>query len=107
MSQHPERLNFALELAAAAGQLILQHYRTDGLLVESKADQSPVTVADRGAELLIRQQLSATSQRRRLAHSPFQQAVCRIEGKAQPVVACLHPSVHGLRRRSQGTESMR
>lgn len=47
MSQHPERLNFALELAAAAGQLILQHYRTDGLLVESKADQSPVTVADR------------------------------------------------------------
>lgn len=57
MPQLLDRLNFALELAAAAGQLILQHYRIDGLLVESKADQSPVTVADRGAELLIRQQL--------------------------------------------------
>lgn len=57
MSQLLDRLNFALELASAAGHLILQHYRTDGLLVESKADQSPVTVADRGAELLIRQQL--------------------------------------------------
>ena len=57
MTQLLDRLNFALELAASAGQLILQHYRTDGLLVESKADQSPVTVADRGAELLIRQQL--------------------------------------------------
>jgi len=57
MSQLLDRLNFALELASRAGQLILQHYRTDGLLVESKADQSPVTIADRDAELLIRQQL--------------------------------------------------
>ena len=57
MSQLLDRLNYALEMASTAGQLILQHYRTDGLLVESKADQSPVTVADRGAELLIRQQL--------------------------------------------------
>lgn len=57
MNSMSERLSVALSTAALAGDLILQHYRTDGLLVESKSDESPVTVADRGAELLIREQL--------------------------------------------------
>lgn len=53
-----ERLCFALQLAEQASELILSHYLVDGLLVESKADESPVTVADRGAELLMRDLLA-------------------------------------------------
>jgi histidinol-phosphatase len=49
-----DRLRFALHLAEKASELILSHYLVDGLLVESKTDESPVTVADRGAELLMR-----------------------------------------------------
>ena len=51
------RLQSALQIAETAAALILQHFRSDGLLVESKSDESPVTVADRNAELLIRQHL--------------------------------------------------
>lgn len=45
-------------MASAASDLILRHYQVDGLLVESKSDDSPVTEADRGAEQLIRKMLS-------------------------------------------------
>ncbi len=45
-------------MASAASDLILEYYQVDGLLVESKSDDSPVTVADRGAEKLIRKMLS-------------------------------------------------
>ena len=58
MSEHSSRLQFALKVSADAGELILQHYQSQELGVESKADDSPVTVADRGAERLIREQLA-------------------------------------------------
>ncbi len=58
MSDVSSRLQFALSMASAASDLILKHYQVDGLLVESKSDDSPVTVADRGAEQLIRKMLS-------------------------------------------------
>lgn len=58
MSDVSSRLQFALSMASAASDLILKHYQVDGLLVESKSDDSPVTVADRGAELLIRKMLA-------------------------------------------------
>jgi myo-inositol-1(or 4)-monophosphatase len=45
-------------MATRASELILQHYQVDGLLVESKSDESPVTVADKGAEQLMRQMLA-------------------------------------------------
>jgi histidinol phosphatase-like enzyme (inositol monophosphatase family) len=45
------------ELAQASGKLILKHYGT-ALNVESKGDQTPVTVADRGAEVLLRRMIS-------------------------------------------------
>lgn len=51
------RLDFALNVAIRASDLILSHYQVDGLLVESKSDESPVTVADRGAELQMRELL--------------------------------------------------
>lgn len=46
-------LDFAVDAAWQAGQLTLAHFQT-GVAVEQKADETPVTVADRGAEELLR-----------------------------------------------------
>ncbi len=51
------RLEFALDVARQAGELILGYFQADALAVESKRDSSPVTEADRGAEQLIRAQI--------------------------------------------------
>jgi histidinol-phosphatase len=48
-----ERLDFALEWVRGAGEITLRHFRS-GLTVESKADRSPVTIADREAEQHLR-----------------------------------------------------
>jgi histidinol phosphatase-like enzyme (inositol monophosphatase family) len=50
----PLLLEFAVEIARRAGRISLAHFQT-GVAVEHKSDLSPVTVADRQAELLIRQ----------------------------------------------------
>jgi myo-inositol-1(or 4)-monophosphatase len=57
MVTHQDRLNFALQMASDASALILRYYQTGDLAVESKADESPVTIADRGAEQLMRRML--------------------------------------------------
>jgi histidinol-phosphatase len=46
-------LDFAIDAAWQAGQLTLAHFQT-GVAVEQKSDASPVTIADRGAEQLLR-----------------------------------------------------
>ena len=46
------QLEAAIAAAKAAGELLLSHFGTP-LQVETKADQSPVTIADRAAERLI------------------------------------------------------
>jgi histidinol-phosphatase len=46
-------LDFAIDAAWQAGQLTLAHFQA-GVAVEQKDDESPVTVADRGAEQLLR-----------------------------------------------------
>jgi myo-inositol-1(or 4)-monophosphatase len=46
-------LDFATETARQAGRLTLEYFRT-GVRPEHKADDSPVTIADREAEQLIR-----------------------------------------------------
>jgi histidinol phosphatase-like enzyme (inositol monophosphatase family) len=48
------RLDLAVRLAREAGNLTLRYFRDEKLQVERKDDSSPVTVADREAELLIR-----------------------------------------------------
>lgn len=48
-----EYLDFATEAAFHAGQLTLAHFQT-GVDVDRKNDASPVTVADRGGEELLR-----------------------------------------------------
>jgi histidinol phosphatase-like enzyme (inositol monophosphatase family) len=53
-----ERLELAVAIAQEAGDLTLRYFRRDDLQVERKADKSPVTVADRGAEELLRQRIS-------------------------------------------------
>jgi histidinol-phosphatase len=50
-------LAVALEAAKAARDLILSYYNSE-FDVEIKADQTPVTVADRGAERVIRETIS-------------------------------------------------
>lgn len=52
------RLDFALQVAREASALILPYYRNPDLEVERKRDTSPVTEADKRAELLIRDRLA-------------------------------------------------
>ncbi|MBI5690664.1 MAG: histidinol-phosphatase [Verrucomicrobia bacterium] len=49
---------FLIELARESGDFIRPLYRQTSVVVETKADQTPVTVADRGAEELLRQRIS-------------------------------------------------
>jgi histidinol-phosphatase len=51
-------LDFATETAYLAGRLTLGYYQT-GVRPDFKADDSPVTVADRLSEQLIRQRIEA------------------------------------------------
>lgn len=51
-------LDFAMDVAWQAGRLTLTHYQT-GVSVERKPDGSAVTVADRGAEHLMRRLIAS------------------------------------------------
>ena len=53
------RLDLALAAAREAGQLTLGYFSRSDLAVELKADDSPVTIADREAEELLRARISA------------------------------------------------
>jgi inositol-phosphate phosphatase / L-galactose 1-phosphate phosphatase / histidinol-phosphatase len=54
-----EYVDFALRLADAAAAVVRKYYRAS-LRVESKADASPVTIADREAEQVLRAMIRAT-----------------------------------------------
>jgi myo-inositol-1(or 4)-monophosphatase len=51
-----ELLDFAIEIAHQAGRSTLAYYQT-GIAIETKTDQSPVTIADRRAEELLRDRI--------------------------------------------------
>lgn len=53
-----ELLDEAVELACRAGDLTLQWFGGDALELQTKADDTPVTIADRRAERLVREQLA-------------------------------------------------
>ncbi len=61
MSLSPEERHkhctLARRAAEEAGRLQLSYYRRDGLLVEHKEDESPVTAADRESEAMLRERL--------------------------------------------------
>lgn len=50
-------LDFAVAVIAEAGDFTLKHFRSADLQIITKADGSPVTAADEGAEQLIRQRI--------------------------------------------------
>ena len=52
---------FMTELARESGDFIKPLYRQHSVLVETKSDSSPVTVADRGAEQLMRSRIAKPS----------------------------------------------
>jgi histidinol phosphatase-like enzyme (inositol monophosphatase family) len=54
-----DRLDFARDAARDAGALTLVHFRSSDLAVEQKQDMTPVTIADRGAEQLLRERIGA------------------------------------------------
>jgi histidinol phosphatase-like enzyme (inositol monophosphatase family) len=53
-----ERRDFAIAIAQAAGDETLRFFRHADLTVERKADKSPVTIADRTAEELLRNRIA-------------------------------------------------
>lgn len=53
-----DRLDLAVAAAREAGDITLRYFCTDGYLVERKHDATPVTVADRAAELHLRERIS-------------------------------------------------
>ncbi len=52
--QYKARLDFALDAAREAAEIILGYYQDTGVNVDRKGDNSPVTIADRNAEQAIR-----------------------------------------------------
>lgn len=52
------RLDFAISIGRDAGRHTLNFFRQPDLAVERKSDRSPVTVADREAELLMRRRIT-------------------------------------------------
>lgn len=54
-----DRLQLAVEIARQAGTLTLRYFQDAGLQVEAKADDSPVTRADREAEQLLREAIES------------------------------------------------
>ena len=58
-SADPELLETAVSFLRKAGEFTLQHFRSDDLTIDRKGDGSPVTVADRGAERLLREEIEA------------------------------------------------
>ncbi|NLD78089.1 MAG: histidinol phosphate phosphatase [Acidimicrobiales bacterium] len=55
----PELLETAVTLLRQAGELTLQHFRSAELVIDKKGDGTPVTVADRAAERLLREEIEA------------------------------------------------
>jgi histidinol-phosphatase len=59
------RLAFAIETAFRAGRSTLAHFQA-GATVETKSDDTPVTVADRNAERLIRERIETQFPREKI-----------------------------------------
>jgi histidinol phosphatase-like enzyme (inositol monophosphatase family) len=53
------RLKLAISAGTEAGRLTLRYFQQDNYEVERKSDASPVTIADRSAEQLLRERIAA------------------------------------------------
>ncbi len=54
-----KRLKLAISAGKEAGRLTLRYFQQDNFQVERKSDASPVTIADRSAEQLLRERITA------------------------------------------------
>src|SRR5262245_56700291 len=54
-----KRLELSIDAAREAGRLTLEYFRRSDLVVDLKHDATPVTIADRGAEKLLRERIAA------------------------------------------------
>jgi len=59
MSEPNPRLDLAKAIAVEAGRHTLRYFQQENFVVERKSDDSPVTVADREAEQILRDRISA------------------------------------------------
>ena len=59
MTELDDRLELAVAIALEASAIPRRYYLTDGLVIDRKADDSPVTRADKEAEELLRARLEA------------------------------------------------
>ncbi|MEZ5942665.1 MAG: histidinol-phosphatase [Planctomycetaceae bacterium] len=55
--QISQRLQWALEASQRAAEFIMPYFQSADLNIENKADSSPVTLADKGAEQLLRAEI--------------------------------------------------
>ncbi|QDT65038.1 histidinol-phosphatase [Calycomorphotria hydatis] len=53
-----ERLDFGVQAARDISPFIMEHFQSPDLVVENKEDESPVTVADKGAEERLRDKIN-------------------------------------------------
>ena len=58
MSELKDRLDFAVRASIEAGQLTMRYFRSSDLTIETKPDETPVTRADKEAEVLLRNRLA-------------------------------------------------
>ncbi len=59
-AQIAARLALARSAGVEAGRLTMQYFQTTNFQVERKSDDSPVTIADRSAEQLLRERIAAS-----------------------------------------------
>lgn len=59
MNDLDQRLYAARRFACEAGEITLSYFLQEGVKVERKADDSPVTIADREAEMYLRQRIQS------------------------------------------------
>ncbi len=60
MAELDERLELAVAIALEASAIPRRYFQNDGLVVDQKSDDSPVTRADRETEVLLRERIEAT-----------------------------------------------
>lgn len=61
MTELEERLELAVSIALEASGIPLTHFSGAGQIADRKADDSPVTVADRDTEMLLRERIESAS----------------------------------------------
>jgi histidinol-phosphatase len=75
-------LKLALALADIADGITADAFRRADLVVETKADRTPVTDADRGVELAIREEIAGSRPDDRIVGEEFGDSGAALEGKS-------------------------